>query len=60
MPEVERSLRFRVQVSISTKGQRTWECVVDGTGFTMEEVLDHSDALVAELTKRYPAALAEK
>lgn len=56
----EKSLRFRVNVSISVKGQKTWECTTDGEGMTMEEVLAHSDALVKELERRYPAQVTEK
>lgn len=52
--EKEKSLRHRVNVSISTKGQKTWECTVDGDGYTMEEILAESDKLVAQLEKRYP------
>ena len=53
----ERSMRYRVNVSISTKGQKTWECTCDGEGMTMEDVLSESDKLVAELDKRYPPNL---
>ncbi len=57
MPEVEitKSLRHRINVSISTKGVKTWECTVDGIGYLQEEILAESDKLVGELTKRYPA-----
>ena len=52
--ELERNLRYRVQVSTSVKGVKTWECTVDGQNFTMEEVLTESDRLVAALQWRYP------
>ena len=52
---IERSLRFRVNVSVSVKGVKTWECTTDGEGFEMDEIMKHSDALVAELEKRYPS-----
>ena len=55
--EVTKSLRYRVNVSTSVKGVKTFECTVDGEGFTMDEVLAESDKLVAELMKRYPAPL---
>ena len=55
--EETKSLRYRVNVSTSVKGIKTFECTVDGDGFTMEEVLAESDKLVAELMKRYPAPL---
>ena len=56
MPEetVNKSMRHRVNVSISTKGQKTWDCTCDGVGFTQAEVLAESDELVAELDRRYP------
>jgi len=52
---VERSLRHRINISISAKGLRTWDCTTDGTGYTMEEILERSDALVQALELRYPA-----
>ena len=55
--EVTKSLRYRVNVSTSVKGIKTFECTVDGEGFTMDEVLAESDKLVAELMKRYPAPM---
>ena len=60
---ITKSLRFRVNVSVSVKGQKTWDCTTDGDGYTKEEVLEHSDALVKALETRYPAngeALREK
>jgi len=51
---MEKSLRYRVNVSISVKGIKTWDCTVDGTEYTQEEVLAKSDVLVAQLEKRYP------
>ena len=50
----EKVLRHRVNISTSVKGIKTWECTVDGTGFTQEEILAESDKLVAQLEKRYP------
>ena len=52
--EIQKSIRYRVNVSISTKGQKTWDCTVDGEGFTPDEILLKSDCLVADLEKRYP------
>lgn len=54
---IKHSIRYRINISISTKGQKTWECTVDGEGFEMADVLERSDLLVAELDKRYPALL---
>lgn len=53
MPE-EKQLRFRVNVSTSTRGVKTWDCTVEGTNFPQDEVLHLSDQLVAKLEKRYP------
>ncbi len=55
--EETKSLRYRINVSTSVKGIKTFECTVDGENFTMDEVLAESDKLVAELMKRYPAPL---
>ena len=63
--EVEKSLRYRVNVAISTKGQKTWDCTVDfeqsqdsmsmdGAVQSMMETLVLSDKLVKELEARYP------
>ncbi len=53
--EIKKSMRYRVNISISTKGQKTWECTCDGEGFTMAEILAESDALVKALDSRYLA-----
>ena len=50
----QRSLRYRVNVSTSVKGVKTWECTTDAEGFDMDEVLALSDTLVAKLQARYP------
>ena len=60
MAEIERSLRYRVNVSTSVKGIKTFDCTVDGLGFSMEEVLAESDKLVTELQKRYPIEVEAK
>lgn len=54
MSEENKSLRYRVNVSQTSTGKKSWDSTVDGTGYTMPEVLDESDKLVAELEKRYP------
>jgi len=56
----EISKRYRVNVSTSVKGIKTYDCTVDMTGVSQEEVLRESDKLVAELDKRYPAPKDEK
>lgn len=58
--EVEKTHRYRVNVSTSVKGIKTFDCTVDMLGYSMEEVLAESDKLVAELDKRYPPQLEEK
>jgi hypothetical protein len=56
--EQVKSLRRRVNVSISTRGIRTWDTTVDGVGYSREEILAESDALVRAMEARYPAAEA--
>ena len=53
--------RIRINTAISTKGQVTWDCTVELSGDIAglaAEALKESDALVAQLTKRYPAPKA--
>ena len=57
MEEITKSVRYRINISTSVKGVKTFDCTVDMLGYTMEETLIESDKLVAELTKRYPAQL---
>jgi hypothetical protein len=52
----QRNLRYRVNVSISVKGIKTWDCTVDGEGWTQEELLEKSANLVEALEKKYPLA----
>ena len=56
--EQAKSLRRRVNVSTSTRGIRTWDTTVDGVGYSREEILAESDALVRAMEARYPAAEA--
>lgn len=60
MAELEKSIRYRVNVSTSVKGIKTFDCTVDMLNGTMEEVLQASDLLVAELQQRYPIELEGK
>ena len=53
--EITKSIRYRVNISTSVKGIKTWENTVDCTGYSKEEVMAESDALVAECEKRYQA-----
>lgn len=50
----KQATRYRVNVSTSVKGIKTWDCTVESECLTMDEVLVESDKLVAELEKRYP------
>lgn len=54
---MEVSKRYRVNVSTSVKGIKTYDCTVDMEGASMEEVLRASDELVEELDHRYPAPI---
>lgn len=54
MTEQEVAKRHRINVSISTKGIKTYDCTVEMSNSTIEEVLQESDKLVEELDKRYP------
>jgi len=58
--EIEKSHRYRINVSTSVKGIKTYDCTCDFTGYTMEETLEASDLLVKELDGRYPAPKEEK
>ena len=58
--EETKSLRYRVNVSTSVKGVKTWDCTVDAQGFEKAEVLRESDALVKELETRYPITIEGK
>ena len=57
---MEISKRYRVNVSISVKGVKTYDCTVDMENAGMDEVLKESDKLVAELDKRYPPQIEVK
>lgn len=55
--EIQVLKRYRIAISTSVKGVKTYDCTVDIENATMEEVLQESDKLVAELDKRYPPNL---
>ena len=60
MEEVMPKYRTRVNVSTSVKGIKTWDCTVEEISDNIpptqkDTVLSASNALVAELDKRYPA-----
>jgi hypothetical protein len=56
--EIERFYpRYRINVSTSVKGVKTYDCTVDSEAvgvLSLEEALIESDKLVAELDRRYP------
>jgi len=54
MTTVEVKVRYRIAISTSVKGIKTYDCTVDAEGLTQEEVLKRSDDLVKELDSRYP------
>ncbi len=58
--EVTKSIRYRIGVSTSVKGVKTYDCTCDVEGFTMAKALAESDKLVAELDKRYPAPIEKE
>ena len=58
--ENEVTKRYRINISTSVKGVKTYDCTVDFTGMSMEVVLAESDALVALLDKRYPPTIEVK
>ena len=51
---MEVSKRYRVNISTSVKGVKTYDCTVDMENAPMEEVLSESDKLVKLLDQRYP------
>ena len=52
--EVQKSIRYRVNISTSVKGVKTFDCTVEMENAPMGDVLTASDLLVKELEKRYP------
>ncbi len=57
--EIQMSIRYRVNVSQTSTGKKSWDCTVDAEGCPMSLALEDSDALVAELEKRYPYEIPE-
>jgi len=60
MEEIIPKYRTRINVSISTKGQKTWDCTVEEISDNIlatqrDIILSASDTLVAALDSRYPA-----
>lgn len=57
---MEKTIRHRVNVSMTSKGIKSFECTVDITNGSEDEVLKASDSLVAQLDKRYPITIVDK
>ena len=55
--EIQKTLRYRINVSQTSTGKKSWEATVDAEGFTQDLVLMLIDDLVAELESRYPAEI---
>ena len=60
MTELEKSTRYRINISTSVKGVHTFDSTVDMLNASMEEVLAESDKLVLELDRRYPPPIEVK
>ena len=50
--EITKSLRRRMNLTISTKGLVTWDTTVDGVGYSLEELTAELDAQVKALVAR--------
>jgi hypothetical protein len=53
---MEKNIRYRINVSRTSKGLYSYDCTVDAENYEMVDALRKSDELVAELNKRYPVA----
>ena len=52
---VEVKSRYRIAVSTSVKGVKTYDVTVDAEGLKMQETLARSDELIKDMDARYPA-----
>ena len=52
---MEVKIRRRINVGVSVKGVKTFDCTVEGDNITLEALLTESDKLVKALDTRYPA-----
>ena len=61
MSEIENKKRYRVNVSTTSKGLKSYDCTVEieGDQATLWDILVASDELVAELDQRYGAEQAK-
>jgi len=51
---IRQTWRHRVSVSQTSTGKNSFDCSVEATGASMEDVLRESDDLVERLKARYP------
>ena len=51
---VEVKVRYRINVSTSVKGIKTYDVTVDAEGLTMQETIARSNELVAAMDALYP------
>ena len=53
----ETGKRYRINISTTSKGVKSFDCTVEiyGDEVTIEEALSESDRLVTELDRKYPA-----
>ncbi len=51
---IRQTWRHRVSVSQTSTGKNSFDCSVEATGASMEDVLRESDELVHRLRARYP------
>ena len=54
MTTVDVKIRYRINVSTSVKGIKTYDVTVDIEGLPMQEVLARSDDLIKAMDARYP------
>lgn len=52
---MDKSIRYRVNISQTSTGKKGFDCTVEIDGGTEEEILEKSDSLVKKLELRYPA-----
>ena len=52
---VEVKVRYRINVSTSVKGVKTYDVTIDAEGLTMQETLARHIELVAAMDALYPA-----
>jgi hypothetical protein len=57
---MEKTIRYRINVSTSVKGVKTYECTVDAENYEMVDVIRKSDELVAILDAKYPPIVENK